>query len=96
MTDPLRISATYRLRVPAGDGTQRAQQLALEQSIEMLATSVTDQHVLDTIVARVDDVANASDGTCTARLALSAEAVGDDAGQLMNMLFGNSSLQPDV
>ena len=42
MTDPLRISATYRLRVPAGDGNHRAQQLALEQSIEMLATSVTD------------------------------------------------------
>ena len=56
MTDPLRISATYRLRVPAGDGTHRAQQLALEQSIEMLATSVTDPHVLDTMVARVDDV----------------------------------------
>ena len=96
MTDPLRISATYRLRVPAGDGTHRAQQLALEQSIEMLATSVTDQHVLDTMVARVDDVTTDSDGTCTARLGLSAETVGDDAGQLMNMLFGNSSLQPDV
>jgi ribulose-bisphosphate carboxylase large chain len=96
MTDPLRISATYRLRIPAGDGTHRAQQLALEQSIEMLATSVTDRHVLDTMVARVDDVTTDGDGTHTARLALSAETVGDDAGQLMNMLFGNSSLQPDV
>ena len=96
MTDPLRISATYRLRVPAGDGNHRAQQLALEQSIEMLATSVTDSRVLDTMVARVDEVVADSDGTCTARLALSAETVGDDAGQLMNMLFGNSSLQPDV
>ena len=96
MTDPLRISATYRLRVPAGDGNHRAQQLALEQSIEMLATSVTDSRVLDTMVARVDEVVADGDGTCTARLALSAETVGDDAGQLMNMLFGNSSLQPDV
>ena len=96
MTDPLRISATYRLRAPAGDGTHRAQQLALEQSIEMLATSVTDPHVLDTMVARVDNVATDGDGTHTARLALSAETVGEDAGQLMNMLFGNASLQPDV
>ena len=96
MTDPLRISASYRLRVPAADGTHRAQQLALEQSIEMLATSVTDSRVLDSMVARVDEVVADGDGTCTARLALSAETVGDDAGQLMNMLFGNSSLQPDV
>ncbi|MBA3253246.1 MAG: RuBisCO large subunit C-terminal-like domain-containing protein [Pseudomonadota bacterium] len=96
MTDPLRISATYRLRVAAPDATHRAQQLALEQSIEMLATSVNDPHVLDTMVARVDNVATDGDGTHTARLALSAETIGDDAGQLMNMLFGNASLQPDV
>ena len=96
MTDPLRVSATYRLRVPEADASHRAQQLALEQSIEMLATSVTDELVLDTMVARVDEVATNRDGTHTARLALSADTVGDDAGQLMNMLFGNSSLQPDV
>ena len=48
------------------------------------------------MVARVDDVTANGDGTHTARLALSAETVGDDAGQLMNMLFGNCSLQPDV
>ncbi len=95
-SDPLRIIATYRLRGPALDGAQRAHQLALEQSIEMLAASVTDQNVLDTMVARVDDVTTDGDGTHTARLALSAETVGDDAGQLMNMLFGNCSLQPDV
>ena len=96
MTDPLRINATYRLRVAAQDGAHRAQQLALEQSIEMLATSVTDRHVLDTMVARVEDVTTNADGATTARLALSTETVGDDAGQLMNMLFGNCSLQPDV
>ncbi len=62
----------------------------------MLASSVTDQHVLDSMVARVDSVTTEPDGTHTARLALSAETIGDDAGQLMNMLFGNSSLQPDV
>ena len=95
MIDPLRISATYRLRVPAHDAAHRAQQLALEQSIEMLAASVTDRH------ARHDGRAcgrcdGNGDGTHTARLALSAETVGDDAGQLMNMLFGNCSLQPDV
>ncbi|HKO67418.1 MAG TPA: RuBisCO large subunit C-terminal-like domain-containing protein [Burkholderiaceae bacterium] len=96
MTDALRVGATYRLHVAPDEASHRAQQLALEQSIEMLASSVTDQRVLDAIVARVDSVAGEPDGTHTARLALSAEAIGDDPGQLMNMLFGNSSMQPDV
>ncbi len=96
MTDPLRISATYRLRVPAHEASQRAQQLALEQSIEMLATSVTEERVLDTMVARVDEIGTDGNGIPTARLALSSETVGDDAGQFMNMLFGNCSMQPDI
>ncbi len=29
-------------------------------------------------------------------IALAAATVGDDAGQLLNMLFGNTSLQEDV
>ena len=93
--DPPRISATYRLRA-ACDGARRAQQLALEQSIEMQAAAISDRWVLDQMVARVDEVTAHADATHTARLALSAETVGDDAGQLMNMLFGNCSLQPDV
>ena len=96
MTDALRVEATYRLHVAPEEASRRAQQLALEQSIEMLASSVTDQRVLEAIVARVDGVAAEPDGMHTARLALSAETVGDDPGQLMNMLFGNSSMQPDV
>ena len=90
-----RILASYRLHGPAAPG-ERALQLALEQSIEMQASSVTDPRVLADVVARVDDVSVNADGTHTARLALSAESVGEDAGQLMNMLFGNCSLQPDV
>ena len=96
MTDSLRVGATYRLRIAPGKASERAQQLALEQSIEMLDSSVTDRHVLESIVARVETLTAEPDGTHIARLALSAETIGDDAGQLMNMLFGNSSMQPDV
>ncbi len=94
--DPLRIRATYRLHVPAHQAAHRAQQLALEQSIEMPAASVTNRQVLDAMLARVDDVTTDNAGNPVARLALSAETVGDDAGQLMNMLFGNCSLQSDI
>ncbi len=91
-----RILVTYRLHVPAADGLRRARLLAIEQSIEMPPEAVLEQRVLDDVVARVERVDAQPDGTSLAVVSLSAETVGDDAGQLMNMMFGNSSLQPDI
>ena len=90
------ISAVYRLQVPPSMAAQRAQMLALEQSVEMPLEAVVDRRVRDDVVARVEAVEEQADGSCLARLHLAAETVGEDAGQLMNMLFGNCSLQPDV
>jgi len=91
-----RIDAVYRLHVPAAQAGHRARLLAVEQSIEMPPEAVGDGRVPDEVLARVDDVATQPDGTSLARLQLACETVGEDAGQLMNMLFGNCSLQPDV
>jgi ribulose-bisphosphate carboxylase large chain len=91
-----RVLATYRLQVTPEHAAQRAAALALEQSIEMPADAVTDRRILQQVAARVEQVEPAGDGGMLARLSLSVETIGDDAGQLMNMLFGNCSLQPDV
>ena len=48
------------------------------------------------IVGRVEAIAEQDSGLFEVRIALAAETVGDDAGQLVNMLFGNSSLHEDV
>jgi ribulose-bisphosphate carboxylase large chain len=93
---PERIGARYRLHVPPALAAERARALALEQSIEMPAEGVMDQRVLDAVVAQVTRVEAQADGSSIAEIALSQESVGGDPGQLMNMLFGNSSLLPDV
>jgi len=95
MTGP-RIDLVYRLRVAPEQSAQRAQLLAVEQSIEMPPEAVGDARVIDEVLARVERVESLADGTSLARLQLACETVCDDAGQLMNMLFGNCSLQPDV
>ena len=92
--DALRVA--YRLQTPAGEAVRRAEALALEQSVEMPIGAVTDARILRDVVARVEAIEPKSDGTSIARLALSAETIGGDAGQLMNMLFGNTSLLDDV
>lgn len=90
------IRAVYRLHVAAEDAPRRARVLALEQSIEMPAEAVLDPRVVDRIAARVEDIEPQADGSSLARIALAVESVGEEPGQLLNMLFGNSSLLPDV
>jgi ribulose-bisphosphate carboxylase large chain len=90
------IEAVYRLHVAPAHAEQRARLLAIEQSIEMPPEAVGEARVLDEVLARVERVEPQADGTSLARLQLACETVCEDAGQLMNMLFGNCSLQPDV
>jgi len=94
--DPDRLLVTYRLLTPSGAAAERAQTLALEQSIEMPLAAVADARVLQDVVARVESLDAQPDGSTLAHISLSAESIADDAGQLLNMLFGNSSLHDDV
>jgi len=94
--DPDRLLVTYRLLAAGGAAAGRAQTLALEQSIEMPLAAVTDARVLRDVVARVESLAAQPDGSTLARISLSVESIAEDAGQLLNMLFGNSSLHDDV
>jgi ribulose-bisphosphate carboxylase large chain len=91
-----RIVATYRVRSEAAAVEARAQAIALEQSIEAPLEAVRDDYVAREIVAEVRGVKDAGAGVYEIALGLSAATVGDDAGQLLNMLFGNTSLQTDV
>jgi ribulose-bisphosphate carboxylase large chain len=92
-----RFHATYRLRAVDRDVRARAQALALEQSIEMPLDAVTQDVVREHVVARVESVEpSALGGAFDVRLSFATATTGLEAGQLLNMLFGNCSLQPDV
>jgi ribulose-bisphosphate carboxylase large chain len=93
---PSRLTAIYHVRSDARAIAARAQAIAVEQSVEMPLSAIEDQQILDEIVGRVEDIGDLGGGTFAVRIGLSRATVGDDAGQLMNMLFGNSSLQDEV
>ena len=92
-----RFSALYRLRVDGRDVQARARALALEQSIEMPLEAVTQDFIRDNVVARVESIEAADGGAgFDVKLSFATATTGLEAGQLVNMLFGNCSLQPDV
>lgn len=94
MTD--RLIAVYAVRADVAGVDARAEALALEQSVELPLAAVFDARVRREVVARVESIAARADGRHTVRVALARETTGDEPGQLLNMLFGNSSLHDDV
>ena len=86
----------YRVRADARSIEDRAQKIAVEQSVEMPLAGVRDPAILEGIVGKVSAISEAGDGCFDVTIELAARTVGNDAGQLMNILFGNTSMHPDV
>ena len=90
------ITATYRVAAAPADVAHIAQAIALEQSVELPLAAVHDAYVAERIVARVAGIRPRDDGRHDVAIALAAETTGGDVAQLVNMLFGNSSLHAHV
>jgi ribulose-bisphosphate carboxylase large chain len=87
---------SYRVRSDARAIGDRARDIAVEQSVEMPISAVREASVLSDIVGQVAGIEDRGDGWFDVDIALAASTVGADAGQLVNMLFGNTSLHDDV
>jgi ribulose-bisphosphate carboxylase large chain len=90
------LLAIYHVRCDAQSIERRAHAIAIEQSVEMPLSAIDDDFVLERIVGRVVDISEIKDGLFAVRIALSPLTVAGDPGQLMNMLFGNTSLHDDA
>ena len=90
-----RIRATYRITAAESESQARAQALAAEQSVEMPVGAIDDPRVLTEVLAKVEEIRpHASHFDVV--LGIAAATTGAEASQLVNMLFGNCSLQPEV
>ncbi len=92
----MRMTITYRVRADAASIEERAQAIAVEQSVETPLSAIADERVLRDIVGEVQGVRELEPGLFEVRIGLAVETTGFEAGQLLAMLFGNSSLQDDV
>ena len=90
-----RILATYRIRAPEAELRARAEALAAEQSVEMPVAAIRDERILREVVATVESIRPA-DGAGEVVLGIAPATTGHETSQLVNMLFGNCSLQPEI
>ncbi|MBA3318309.1 MAG: ribulose 1,5-bisphosphate carboxylase [Gemmatimonadales bacterium] len=92
--ETLRI--TYNVRATAADIHARAESLLLEQTVELPRAALRDREMAQRMVGRVEDVLEVSPGVHRVTLSQPLAATASDPAQLLNVIFGNSSLQPDV
>src|SRR3954454_23681226 len=88
------IRVTYALRC-AGDASVVAREIALEQTAELpdgIVSPETDAQV----VGRLEALAPLPDGRWRAVIAYPEAVAGDDVPQLLNVLFGNISMQEGI
>jgi ribulose-bisphosphate carboxylase large chain len=91
-----RLAVTYHVRSDAASIEARAQAIAVEQSVEMPLEAIDEPAVLREIVGEVQSIEPLDDDRFAVRIGLAAATISNDAGQLLNMLFGNTSLHDDV
>ncbi len=91
-----RFTAVYRVKETASRIAARAEGIAVEQSVEMPLGAISNRGVLDEIVGQVKAITQAGDDLFDVSVELAVSTTGMEAGQLFNMLFGNTSMHPDV
>src|SRR5258706_16281429 len=90
-----RILATYRITAGESESRARAEALAAEQSVEMPLSAIGDERILKEVVATVEQIRPHA-GEFDVVLGIAPATTGNETSQLVNMLFGNCSLQPEV
>ncbi len=91
-----RCTATYRIQSDAASIEARAQAIAVEQSVEMPISAIAEPEILRDIVGQVEAIEDRGDNVFDVRIGLAVATIGGDAGQFLNMVFGNTSLHADV
>src|SRR5580700_4681484 len=90
------LTASYVVTCAESEIAARADAIASEQSVECPLEAITEQRILDEIVARVTSIAPAGPGRFRVEVAIAAQTIGRNPAQFVNMVFGNASLWDDV
>lgn len=102
------LRVTYQIESSAQEIEARAAGVAVEQSVEMPVSAIRHPHVLEEVVGQVESIIPVADNlfNVVIRLAVATTGFGAargvngaptvDVAQLINVLFGNTSLQASV
>lgn len=90
------IILQYTVRSEPSAINERAESLLLEQTVELSRKALTDPWVNEHIVGHVLEISQTGEELFSLSIAHPLRTTALDPAQFLNVIFGNSSLQPDV
>lgn len=90
----MRFAVTYRIFAASeAEARQRAEAIALEQTVEVPRDVVPEGYIADEILGRIEEIGRESEATFRAVVSYSPDSAGFEITQFFNVIFGNSSIQ---
>jgi ribulose-bisphosphate carboxylase large chain len=90
------LRATYLVQADAGAIEARAEALLLEQTVELPRTALRDRTARERVVGEVERIEPYDSARFKVVIAQPLATTALDPAQLLNVVFGNASLWPDV
>ncbi|MEN8040473.1 MAG: RuBisCO large subunit C-terminal-like domain-containing protein [Actinomycetota bacterium] len=91
-----RIRATYDITGPIAQAQLRARALCVEQTIEFPDDLVADDDIKRHVIGRIESFEPVESDVARIEVSYAVEITGYELPQLLNVLFGNSSLLRDI
>ena len=90
----IRFSVNYRVFADnEKEASQRAEAISLEQTVEIPRDVVPSGYIEDVILGRIENISYETEGQFIVTMSYSPDSVGTELPQLLNVIFGNSSIQ---
>lgn len=90
----MRFTVRYRIFAASrAEARARAEAIALEQTVEIPSDVVPAGRIADDIVGQIEDLGTEAEGRYRADISYSPDSAGFEITQLLNVIFGNSSIQ---
>ena len=97
MAQDNRFRVRYRLLADSPrDADERARGIALEQTVEIPGDIVPAGYISDEIVGHVEGISHVSGRAYEVVISYSPDSAGREVIQLINVIFGNSSIQQNI
>ena len=91
-----RFSVTYRLFGSEAEARARAEDICIEQTVEFPAEEVPAGIIRDQVFGRIESFAPWGDDGFKTIISYANEIAAGELTQFMNVVFGNSSIKPDI
>ncbi|MEM7125111.1 MAG: RuBisCO large subunit C-terminal-like domain-containing protein [Chloroflexota bacterium] len=92
----IRFSVDYRILGNAEEAHAKAQGICVEQTIEFPPELVPAGDIEDQIIGQITNLIDHDGDVCTVTISYAVETSGYELTQLLNVIFGNTSIQPGI